>query len=103
MADTPADITTLELDALWEEFHHVVNMTSMELGAWLGALPDDAEGHEEGERVLVLLHKRRLDLTDEDVKTMYAVVDAVEEAPPGDGERRRHRLMTLGHDPHKPS
>ena len=30
-----ADISELELDALWEEFHRVVNMTSAELSTWL--------------------------------------------------------------------
>lgn len=28
---------TVELDALWDEFHSVVNMTSQELAAWLRA------------------------------------------------------------------
>jgi hypothetical protein len=100
MADTPADISTLELDALWDEFHEVVNMTSMELSAWLGALPDDASA-ERGRQVLAILHKRRMDLTDQDVRTMYEVVDTVTDGPPGDEETRRFALMTLGHDPFK--
>ncbi len=103
MADTPADITALELDALWEEFHSVVNMTSMELSAWLSALPDGADPHG-GERVLAILHKRRIDLTDEDVTTMYQVVDTVgdeRDRPGEDDATRRGELMTLGHDPFK--
>ncbi len=103
MHDTPADISVLELDALWEEFHQVVNMTSMELSAWLSALP---EGHETeaGEQVLAILHKRRGDLTEHDIETMYDVVDAVDETPEAgaDPDLRRGRLMTLGHDPSKP-
>jgi Protein of unknown function (DUF3140) len=103
MGDTPADISVLELDALWAEFHRVVNMTSVELSAWLAALPADAgtaERDERGERVLAVLHKRRGDLTDADVATMYEVVDAVDAAP-GDVDPaiRRGELMALGHDP----
>lgn len=105
MADTPADVSAFELDALWDEFHHVVNMTSMELGAWLGALPDDEapDGADPacGERVLLLLHKRRIELTDEDVRTMYDVVDAVADEADAGTDARRRRLMTLGHDPLK--
>ncbi|MDI5962603.1 DUF3140 domain-containing protein [Streptomyces sp. SL13] len=101
MTDTPDGISVLELDALWEEFHQVVNMTSMELGAWLGALPDGTDTGE-GERVLAILHKRRADLTGEDISTMYAVVDQVEADPDGtDPDIRRGELMALGHDPTK--
>ncbi|MER5889636.1 DUF3140 domain-containing protein [Streptomyces sp. NPDC001941] len=98
-------ISELELDALWEEFRRVVNMTSQELDAWLLAVETDAEGAgarpvdaEAGKRVLALLHKRRADLTDADVRAMYEVVDAVEELS---GEEHRGRLMALGHDPRK--
>ena len=107
-----ADISVLELDALWAEFHSVVNMTSEELSAWLttadeaddgGAPPADADSAT-GERVLAILRKRRTDLTDEDIRVMYEVVDAVEEegdgsSPSGDGRRSRNRLMRMGHDP----
>lgn len=106
----------LELDALWEEFHSVVNMTSQELSAWLQAL-DAGEGTETlpegagsvtGRHVLSILQKRRTDLTDEDVRVMYEVVDRVESeqreqvaAGTTDDTHRRHRLMSLGHDPAK--
>ncbi|MER6275191.1 DUF3140 domain-containing protein [Streptomyces sp900105245] len=110
----------LELDALWTDFHRVVNMTSAELAAWLKVrdaaeetepLPEQA-GTPTGQRVLAILQKRRTDLTDDDVRVMYEVVDTVgdlvdmedepdpETAP--EDTRRRHRLMTLGHDPLKP-
>ncbi|MET9422260.1 MULTISPECIES: DUF3140 domain-containing protein [unclassified Streptomyces] len=104
----------LELDALWDEFHSVVNMTSQELSAWLQTqdagedtepLPDRA-GPVTGRHVLSILQKRRTDLTDEDVQVMYEVVDTVESerqeqgaAGTADDTRRRHRLMSLGHDP----
>ncbi|MFG2576653.1 DUF3140 domain-containing protein [Streptomyces sp. NPDC048481] len=106
----------LEMDALWEDFHRAVNMTSQELAAWLRVrdadenaepLPEQA-GSPTGHDVLAILQKRRTDLTDDDVEVMYRVVDAVaEQADPGNGPeadetRRRHRLMTIGHDPLRP-
>ncbi|TWV31674.1 DUF3140 domain-containing protein [Streptomyces misionensis] len=111
---------SLETEALWEDFHRAVNMTSAELAAWLRVrdaeeaaepLPDEA-GTATGRHVLAILQKRRTDLTDDDVRVMYEVVDTVgdlvdmedepepERAP--EDTRRRHRLMTLGHDPLKP-
>ncbi|HZG06767.1 MAG TPA: DUF3140 domain-containing protein, partial [Streptomyces sp.] len=73
-----ADVSALEMDALWEEFRGVVNMTSNELGAWLTAsdagerdeAPPDRAGAERGRQVLAILRKRRADLTDEDVEVM---------------------------------
>jgi hypothetical protein len=110
-----ADISTLELDALWDEFHHAVNMTSTELSAWLQVsdvgetiepLPKTA-GSETGRHVLTILQKRRMDLTDDDIRVMREVVDAVDAQqdkglPPKAGDVEwRHRLMELGHDPLK--
>ncbi|WP_329415522.1 DUF3140 domain-containing protein [Streptomyces sp. NBC_00704] len=106
----------LEMDALWEDFHRAVNMTSQELAAWLRVrdadenaepLPEQA-GSPTGQHVLAILQKRRTDLTDDDVEVMYRVVDAVAEQadsgnePEADETRRRHRLMTIGHDPLRP-
>ncbi|MEW2275061.1 DUF3140 domain-containing protein [Streptomyces sp. SID685] len=109
----------LETEALWEDFHRVVNMTSAELATWLRVrdaeersepLPDEA-GSATGRHVLAILQKRRTDLTDDDVRVMYKVVDTVDDLVDMDDEpeperpddtRRRHRLMTLGHDPLKP-
>ncbi|GHE35838.1 hypothetical protein GCM10018785_01900 [Streptomyces longispororuber] len=111
-----ADIPASELDELWEEFHAVVNMTSRELGDWLKTrfagedteeLPDQS-GTENGRRVLEILGKRRVDLTDDDVRVMRKVVDTVTaergvDLEPTAGQPHwRHRLMTLGHDPLKP-
>ena len=105
----------LERDALWDEFHRVVNMTSAELAAWLRVseagettepLPDRA-GDETGQHVLAILQKRRTDLTDDDLRVMEEVVDAVteqtdmENEPTAEDTPRRHHLMTLGHDPLK--
>ncbi|MDX3528735.1 DUF3140 domain-containing protein [Streptomyces sp. ID05-39B] len=106
----------LELDALWEDFHRVVNMTSQELAAWLRvrdadetteALPDEA-GTPTGRHVLAILQKRRTDLTEDDLRVMRNVVDKVAEQtdmadePAAEDTALRHRLMTLGHDPLKP-
>ncbi|MER6013862.1 DUF3140 domain-containing protein [Streptomyces bluensis] len=106
----------LELDALWDEFHRVVNMTSQELAAWLRVRDADEEtepvpeqaGTPTGRHVLAILQKRRTDLTDADIRVMYEVVDEVtaqqdeESEPEAEDTDRRHRLMTLGHDPLKP-
>ncbi|WP_327319380.1 DUF3140 domain-containing protein [Streptomyces sp. NBC_01235] len=106
----------LELDALWEDFHRAVNMTSQELAAWLRVrdadtsaepLPEEA-GSPTGQHVLAILQKRRTDLTDDDIRVMYRVVDTVaeqadvENEPASEETRRRHRLMTIGHDPLRP-
>ncbi|MEU4657563.1 DUF3140 domain-containing protein [Streptomyces sp. NPDC023723] len=105
----------LELDALWEGFHRAVNMTSAELSAWLRVsdadettepLPDQA-GSPAGQRVLAILQKRRTDLTEDDLGVMRAVVDTVTDEtdvanePVAEDTDRRHRLMSLGHDPLK--
>ncbi|HZX38078.1 MAG TPA: DUF3140 domain-containing protein [Streptomyces sp.] len=114
-----ADIDILELDALWAEFHRVVNMTSQELSAWLTAYEADEsaqplpehDGSPTGLHVLGILHKRRADLTNDDISVMYEVVDAVgaqRDDDPGGSDPRcsdpglRHRLMSVGHDPLKP-
>ncbi|WP_033318361.1 DUF3140 domain-containing protein [Streptomyces yerevanensis] len=111
----------LELEALWDEFHRVVNMTSQELAAWLKVSDADEEteplpehaGSPTGQHVLAILQKRRTDLTEDDIGVMYEVVDTVEaqtepaqeptaQEPTAQQTERRHRLMTLGHDPLRP-
>ncbi|MFF4655589.1 DUF3140 domain-containing protein [Streptomyces sp. NPDC001381] len=103
----------LELDALWEDFRRAVNMTSQELAARLRVrdadgtaepLPGEA-GTPTGQHVLAILQKRRTDLTDDDIRVMYRVVDTVaaqadpENEPEAEDTGRRHRLMAIGHDP----
>ncbi len=102
-------------EALWEEFHRVVNMTSKELSDWLrvrsadeGAeqVPDQA-GSQTGRHVLAILGKRRVDLTDDDERVMRRVVDRIhaerrDDLEPTAGQDHwRRKLMTLGHDPLK--
>ncbi|GAB2582966.1 DUF3140 domain-containing protein [Streptomyces capparidis] len=104
-------------DELWQEFHEVVNMTSRELEDWLRTrdageraeeFPDRA-GDPEGRRVLEILGKRRGDLTPADAQVMRQVVRAVRGRTDPESEPRagrpewRHRLMSLGHDPLKPT
>ncbi|NGO07403.1 DUF3140 domain-containing protein [Streptomyces sp. HC44] len=111
------DLSHHEVDVLWDEFHRVVNMTSQELSTWLRTrdaspltepLPDQA-GSEAGQHILSILAKRRRDLTDDDVRLMRKVVDRIhalsdeEREPEAADQSRRHRLMSLGHDPLKPS
>ena len=104
-------------DELWQEFHTVVNMTSRELEDWLRtrsadedeeALPDQA-GTPTGRHVVQILGKRRGDLTDDDARVMRRVVERVraqrrDDLEPTAGDPGwRHRLMSLGHDPLKPT
>ncbi|GAB3661615.1 DUF3140 domain-containing protein [Streptomyces sparsus] len=112
MADTSSGA-----DALWDEFHRVVNMSSRELSEWLRTdtahedgeeLPDQA-GTPKGQQVLAVLKKRRTDLTDDDIRVMDKVVRTVtaerrdDLEPTAGQENWRHRLMRLGHDPLKPA
>jgi hypothetical protein len=114
------DLTDAELDALWAEFHTVVNMTSRDLADWLRvrAADEDAEafldetGHlpglTTGQHVLRILGRRKTDLDEADVRTMTRVVERVrsqrrEDLEPTAGDAAwRHKLMTLGHDPLRP-
>ncbi|NEE03033.1 DUF3140 domain-containing protein [Phytoactinopolyspora halotolerans] len=101
-----------EVDELWERFHQAVNMTSRELLDWLGVEPDLDQGPGPAGRaplgmaVVSILSKRRTDLTVEDLAVMQKVVDVVDEETSdtsreflAEDERRRHRLMNVGHDP----
>jgi hypothetical protein len=103
-------------DELWQDFHTVVNMTSRELRDWLATqgagedaeeLPEHAGSHL-GHRVLQILGKRRVDLTQDDVDVMEQVVERITsqrgvDLEPTAGEAAwRRRLMNIGHDPLKP-
>ncbi|GAA1794931.1 DUF3140 domain-containing protein [Planosporangium flavigriseum] len=105
------------IEQRWDVFHRVVNMPSPELRDWLLSTPDgaaayapepDIDIHELGGRVLRILEKRRVDLTDDDVATMELVTELVVgrlmNAPPEEAvnEPWRDTLLTLGHDPLRP-
>ncbi|GAA4430342.1 DUF3140 domain-containing protein [Georgenia halophila] len=111
MADSAVD------DELWQEFHQLVNMTSAELREWLTTdeagegtegFPDQA-GSDRSRDVLEVLGKRRTDLTEGDVATMRSVVEEVraergDDLEPTAGDAAwRHRLMSIGHDPLRPT
>lgn len=101
------------MQRLWEEFHVTVNMSSRELRDWLLTQASQEEAFstpdvrmpEPGASVLAVLGKRRIDLTDDDLRLMVDVVDRVRgltaQAPAtGTADQRwRHELMSLGHDP----
>jgi hypothetical protein len=106
-----------EIEQMWDVFHRVVNMPSPELRDWLLSTPDGADAyapepgidiHELGGRVLRILEKRRVDLTDDDVATMRLVTELVVgrlmNAPPESAANDpwRDTLLTLGHDPLRP-
>lgn len=104
-------------DELWDDFHTVVNMTSRELEEFLRTdaaseqteeLPESGEDPV-GRQVVHILGKRRSDVTDADVAVMEAVIETVraqrrDDLEPTAGDATwRHRLMSLGHDPLKPT
>ncbi len=107
-----------EVELAWEDFHRLVNMTSDELRTWLltdasgeEAFPADGPGpgvSELGARVVDVLRKRKVDLTESDAELMQEVVDFVEDHldnRPPNAERDdgwRHELMSVGHDPLRP-
>jgi len=107
-----------EVELAWEDFHRLVNMTSDELRIWLltdasgeEAFPADGQGpgvSALGARVVDVLRKRKVDLTESDGEVMQEVVDYVEDRldhRPPDVERDeewRHALMSVGHDPLRP-
>ena len=108
------DRTPVDVEVAWYSFHEVINMTSEELRAWLlseasdgDALPGEPDiGLPElGQRVVELLRKRKVDLTEQDADVMEQVVDFVltqeadRPANTGSDNEWRRSLMTVGHDP----
>jgi hypothetical protein len=107
----------VDVEVAWYSFQEVINMTSEELRAWLlseasddAALPGEPDTGlpELGKRVVELLRKRKVDLTQRDADVMEKVVDFVftqeAEGPPDmeTEEEWRRSLMTVGHDPTRP-
>jgi Protein of unknown function (DUF3140) len=106
-----------EIEQMWDTFHRLINMTSPELRDWLLTTPDGADAyapepgidiHQLGERVLRILEKRRVDLTEDDVTTMRLVTELIvgrlTNAPREEAADQpwRDTLLTLGHDPLRP-
>jgi len=107
----------VDVEVAWYSFQEVINMTSEELRAWLlseasddAAMPGepDLALPELGKRVVELLRKRKVDLTERDADVMEQVVDFVftqeAEGPAHTetDEEWRRSLMTVGHDPTRP-
>jgi Protein of unknown function (DUF3140) len=104
-----------EMDRLWQEFHELVNVPSAELHAWLmteaadenGAVDDSSgpPGPPETRRVLAVLGKRKVDLTEDDLDAMRQTIESIRlllSARPAvdvEDEQWRHDLLDLGHDP----
>jgi DNA topoisomerase VI subunit B len=105
-------------DEVYAEFRDAVNMTPAELREWLDS--DEAKevgqkrapgaesvGHDSGRKIVTLLGKKKIDLTDADEQHMRKVVGYVHrhsaQRPGGDVEhtRWRYSLMNWGHDPLK--
>jgi hypothetical protein len=103
-----------EVDKVWDDFHSVVNMAGEELREWLLT---DASGEEafepepdlnvsnRGEEIVALLNKRKVDVTESDVRLMEDVARFVHDAladPHREDAGWRRRLMSVGHDPLRP-
>jgi hypothetical protein len=107
-------------EATYKDFKEAVNMTASALEKHLGSDESqavgqkkdggEATGHQEGRRIVELLHKKKSDLSEEDYGHMRKVVgyvhrhlkqggpkdkDALEDSP------WRMSLMNWGHDPMK--
>lgn len=99
------------------EFKKDVNMTASELERWLktdesksvGQVSDGGEsiGHQSGEHIVRILHKKNADITPDDEAHMHKVHAYVSrhsaQRPHSDVEhsRWRYSLMNWGHDPLK--
>jgi Protein of unknown function (DUF3140) len=111
-------VSTLNADALVEEFEKAVNMSPKALAAWLDTTEskavgfktsDDSEsvGHQSGEKIVELLGKRRADFTPDDIAHARKVVGYIHrhlaQRPDGDISTThwRYSLMNWGHDPQK--
>lgn len=117
---------TEERDEAYRQFSDAVNMTRSELSTWLeseesrsvgmraggekktGPGGKESQGHESGRMIVELLHKKKADLDDDDVKQMKRVAGYVhrhlaQKPAKEDTEhsRWRYSLMNWGHDPLK--
>jgi len=99
-------------DKVAKDFGEVVNMTPAALEKWLKTDESRAVGtgvgHDEGEKIVAIKHKKKADLTDDDYQHMAKVVGYVHRhlaqgGPDKDVEDSpwRRSLMNWGHDPLK--
>jgi len=101
-----------EHDKVAKDFGEAVNMTPAALEKWLKTDESRAVGtgvgHDEGEKIVAIKHKKKADLTDGDYQHMAKVVGYVHRhlaqgGPDKDVEDSpwRRSLMNWGHDPLK--
>ena len=101
-----------EHDKVAKDFGEAVNMTPAALEKWLKTDESRAVGtgvgHDEGEKIVAIKHKKKADLTDGDYQHMAKVVGYVHRhlaqgGPDEDVENSpwRRSLMNWGHDPLK--
>ena len=99
-------------DKVAKDFGEAVNMTPAALEKWLKTDESRAVGtgvgHDEGEKIVAITHKKKADLTDGDYQHMAKVVGYVHRhlaqgGPDKDVEDSpwRRSLMNWGHDPLK--
>jgi len=106
----------VSVDPIVESFKEAVNMTASALEKHLdtdrskevGSKSHDGSesvGHKEGHRIVELLHRKKADLTEDDLKHMHKVVGYIHrhlaQRPTGDVNETDWRvsLMNWGHDP----
>ncbi|TXN03227.1 DUF3140 domain-containing protein [Methylobacterium sp. WL64] len=107
-------------EATYKAFKEVVNMTAAALDKHLGSEDSqavgqkkdggEATGHQEGRRIVEMLHKKKSDLSDDDYGHMRKVVGYVHRhlkqgGPQDKADMKdspwRMSLMNWGHDPMK--
>jgi hypothetical protein len=104
----------IDHDQVWKEFSEAVNMTPSELEKWLKTKESKESGtgvgHDSGERIVAIKHKKKAELTDDDYAHMQKVVGYVHRhlAQGGPDKKKdkddstwRYSLMNWGHDPLK--
>ncbi len=116
MAQTKFD--QAEEEQIYQDFKQAVNMTATQLQKWLQT-PESKEvgfrhegesesvGHESGQKIVDILHKKKAELNEPDFAHMRKVVGYVKrhlaQRPAGDisDTRWRYSLMNWGHEPQK--
>ena len=102
----------IDRDQVWKDFGEAVNMTPSELEAWLKTEESQESGtgvgHDSGERIVAIKHKKKAELTDDDYAHMQKVVGYVHRHLAQGGPDKdkaesswRYSLMNWGHDPQK--
>ena len=113
------DHQTNERKTIIAKFEEAVNMSPEELETWLETEEsqevgqkkggDESIGHQSGQQIVEILHKKQSDYNEDDLSQMQRVISYVHrhsaQRPDGDIEhtRWRYSLKNWGHDPLKAS